>query len=761
MAHLRTIRLISIAVIMGAVLSSCSSGSSEDVAKLHRDRARSFLEKQQYDEALASFRELLKADPRDDEAFYQTALLYLRSGKPEDVDLAHQALLKVVKLKGSRTDAHVQLARLYLLAGESAKAGLQADAILAIDPAHSNGHLIKGLSLASEGRRQSGIAELRKAIELDSTNQAAYLELAKVYAQQRNFGEAEVLLRERMGAEPHIVDTRIALGDILAAAGKDDEAIEVYRQGLEMDRNNGLLYVRLAMLKQKMHRMDEAERHYREWIEAQPNNPQAFVSLAQFYSTTGRLKDADTSYQRARQIDPLSRFTQEAIIEFYLDSKRAKEARYEIEALLKPNPTDVAGRILHARLLMEEGDAEKALPLLQDLTREAPKLAIIHQYLGVAWARRRDFPQAISAFKQAKVLAPDSGEIRASLAQAYLAQDSLSLALREGETAVQLNPHNVFALKILADAHLLAGDMKRAEEMLKEALALQPQDALIHYRLGGILRDRRPVEALAHFEQALERNPQSLENLEQVVAILVSQNRMPDARQRVVRHISATPQDPKLHNLLGRVLMQGRHFSEAEATFKRAMALDKALLVTYVNLGELYARQGKIKQAVEELERVVLENPRQPAVLMLLGMLHEQQKDVPRAMARYEEALQISAGFAPAANNLAWLLLEHAGDKERALQYAEMAWKAFPTDPYIADTLGWIYFKKEMYPKAVTLLKNAVDNLPEHPTILFHYGMAQYWNDNNAEAKKSLTKFLALSPDNMDAGKAKKVLAAL
>jgi hypothetical protein len=54
-----------------------------------------------------------------------------------------------------------------------------------------------------------------------------------------------------------------------------------------------------------------------------------------------------------------------------------------------------------------------------------------------------------------------------------------------------------------------------------------------------------------------------------------------------------------------------------------------------------------------------------------------------------------------------------------------------------------------------------VETLPEHPTILFHYGMAQYWNDNNAEAKKSLTKFLALSPDNPDASKAKKVLAAL
>ena len=37
--------------------------------------------------------------------------------------------------------------------------------------------------------------------------------------------------------------------------------------------------------------------------------------------------------------------------------------------------------------------------------------------------------------------------------------------------------------------------------------------------------------------------------------------------------------------------------------------------------------------------------------------------------------------------------------------------------------------------------------------------MAQYWNDNNAEAKKILTKFLTFSSNNPDASEAKKVLA--
>jgi len=304
--------------------------------------------------------------------------------------------------------------------------------------------------------------------------------------------------------------------------------------------------------------------------------------------------------------------------------------------------------------------------------------------------------------------------------------------------------------------------MKRAEELVKETLALQPQDALLHQRLGVILRaQRRPDEALAHFEEALQKDPGSFESLEQITAILVSQKRIAQAQERVTRQITRYPNTANLYNLLGRVLMESRNWPESEAAFKKAVALDKELLSAYVNIGELYARQGKIQQSVAELEGVLKKSPRQPSVLMRLGMLHEQQKDFSRAMTRYEEALQVNASFAPAANNLAWILLEQGGDKERALSYAETAWKASPQDPHIADTLGWVYFRKEMYAKAAGLLKEAVNKLPEDPAVLYHYGMAQYWNNEDAEAKKSLKKFLTLSPNSPDAKEAKKVLAAL
>jgi Flp pilus assembly protein TadD len=232
-------------------LCGCSFSSNEEAASTYRERARTLIGQEKFTEALAAQQEVVRLSPKDDEAYYQLALLHLRLGRPEDANLAHQALLKTIKLKGSRIDARLQLAQLYLLSGQPADAGLQADAILALEPTNSDGHLIKGLTLIADGRIQNGILELRKAIELDATNRAAYLELAHAYAQQRNFTEAGTVLRESLSREPKNVAARIALGDVLAAAGKESEAVQEYRRGLEEEKGNGALYARLAANHQK------------------------------------------------------------------------------------------------------------------------------------------------------------------------------------------------------------------------------------------------------------------------------------------------------------------------------------------------------------------------------------------------------------------------------------------------------------------------------------------------------------------------------
>lgn len=751
-----------IVLLIGTALTSCSSEPTGDDKRSRHERARELASKERFRDALVEYENLAQRDPQDDEAHYQSALLHLKLGTAEDVHLAHQALLRVVRLKPSRIDAHLDLARFYLLVEEPARARLYADAVLAIQPMHPEGHLFRGQSLVREGKVQEGIAELQQAVDADPQSAGAYLELAKTYATRHKFADAESILRDGLRVNPRSVETRTALGDVLAAAGRLAEATAEYGHGLEMDPNNGALYVRVAALHQKQHRVSEAESVYRQWMEVVPHDVHAYVALGQFYQSTGQANEALTSFQRGRQVDPSSLFAHQALIAFYLETNRLAEAGREIDALLGRTPGDTAGRLLKARLRLEQGHTNEALVLLQEMARTAPRSAMVHQALGIVWARMHKPTEAIAALKEARSLAPESSEIRINLAQAYLSHGSWSLAIKEGEAAVRFNPQNAAALTVLGDAYLLAGNTRRAQQLFKEVAAATPHDPSIHQRLGVIARAQRHFdEALAHFEQAFEENPQFMDALDQIVATLVSEGKVRQARDRVTRQIESTPNEARLYNLLGQVLGISADFVEAEAAFKHALSIDGTLLSSYANLGELYARQGRTDRAIQEFETIVSRNPRHLAALMILGILHEQQGDFPRATTRYEEALRLNPRFAPAANNLAWILIERGGDEDRALSYAETAREAMPRDPFIADTLGWIYYHKQMYAKSASLLREAVDHLPEHPLILYHYGMAQYGNGNSAEAKRSLAKFLTLSPADAHVVQAKEVLAAL
>ena len=66
-----------------------------------------------------------------------------------------------------------------------------------------------------------------------------------------------------------------------------------------------------------------------------------------------------------------------------------------------------------------------------------------------------------------------------------------------------------------------------------------------------------------------------------------------------------------------------------------------------------------------------------------------------------------------AANNLAWLLAEHGGDKERALQLAQMAKELAPEDASVSDTLGWILYQRGIYHRALALFNESAAGLPD------------------------------------------------
>jgi Flp pilus assembly protein TadD len=117
-------------------------------------------------------------------------------------------------------------------------------------------------------------------------------------------------------------------------------------------------------------------------------------------------------------------------------------------------------------------------------------------------------------------------------------------------------------------------------------------------------------------------------------------------------------------------------------------------------------------------------NQEDVAALTASGVVYQTKGDIPRAQVAYERALAVEPRLATAANNLAYLYSEHGGDKEKALQLAQMAKEGEPENPNVSDTLGWILYKRGVYQRALSLFQESATKLPDDPEIQYHLGLA-------------------------------------
>lgn len=130
-------------------------------------------------------------------------------------------------------------------------------------------------------------------------------------------------------------------------------------------------------------------------------------------------------------------------------------------------------------------------------------------------------------------------------------------------------------------------------------------------------------------------------------------------------------------------------------------------------------------------------------------------------MKRYEKALSIDANAPIAANNLAWLLTETGGNLDVALQLAQKAKAALPNSAEVADTLGWVSYRKGLFDQSVAMLKDTVAKQPEVAMFQYHLGLSCAKSGDTQLAIKSLDTALKLDPKAAPAGEAQTILKQL
>jgi tetratricopeptide (TPR) repeat protein len=198
-------------------------------------------------------------------------------------------------------------------------------------------------------------------------------------------------------------------------------------------------------------------------------------------------------------------------------------------------------------------------------------------------------------------------------------------------------------------------------------------------------------------------------------------------------------------------------YQQSEVALKKALELYPDLVAPYLYLAKLYQIKGNTDKVIAQYKMILERRPRFVRAYMEMGTIYEAEGRKADASAMYEKALELDPGFAPAANNLAWMLLQKNEDLHRALDLVKRAKKQLPDDPNVSDTFGLAIIRLGLYASAVTELSEAVKKLPDNPTVLYHLALAHWKNGEKDKAIEVLKRALETDQEFKERKQAEKL----
>jgi tetratricopeptide (TPR) repeat protein len=352
---------------------------------------------------------------------------------------------------------------------------------------------------------------------------------------------------------------------------------------------------------------------------------------------------------------------------------------------------------------------------------------------------------------------------RLALAQLYLDSGDLNLALEQTDWVLKRQAKNEAALLMAGVARLKKKEVDKAMVVFKAAQAVNPKSAAAAANIAAVdVVQKKYSEALKIYDALLKADPNRTDVLYSAAQIHLLQGNPKAALELAEKYLPRTKNRAAVYQLMGQLKLRSKEFPRAIEYFEKAVDLDPSIASAYFSIGNAYAAQGKFDAAIEQYQKMISKKPKDVTALMVLGIIYDKKNQTQKANEYYQKALDINKNFAPAANNLAWNYAHHGGNIDVALGIAQRAREANPTDPGIADTLGWINYKKGSYLTAISLLKESNEKFKgANPEVLYHLGMSHLKNGDKAAARDVLAKALATDRPFMGRDEAKKTLDSL
>ena len=529
-------------------------------------------------------------------------------------------------------------------------------------------------------------------------------------------------------------------------------AAQTFQLGGDMDRAEAEYHEVLALALQRMGNLEAAEKSGSELathlledaVAADPTYADARIDLALNYFRAGHLDPAASQAGEVIKADPHNARALQLLGDIEFAQGNFSSAADHLKTALGLKGDFDTAYSLALAYLSQHKLAETKL-LFDEILNDMGSSPELHVLIGRAYRETGYLDEAIREFKKAIELNPRYPRVHYYLALAYLGQgekERFPTARPLFEQELAINPKEFYSTFFLGVIHLEDRDFPGAEEFLKKAAQLQPDnpDPLLY--LGQeYFETNHPDLAIATLKKSIELTTDPAHNHYQV---------------------------SKAHTMIGQILIKMGKQDEAEAELKKSQELRQKAFQSDKDQQDAHQMgqhellpdlQNEERPALLEnrppLDAVALKNAREIRAALTdilanaynnLGVIQARREQYASATDDFHKAAQWNTGL-PGLDRNYGLAAFRAQRFEEAIAPLSRQATHQPDDLKARDALGMSYFMTENFAKTVDVFKPGLGALPDDPGILYALGVSLVRTGDPATASRVFRRMLEKNPD--------------
>lgn len=455
---------------------------------------------------------------------------------------------------------------------------------------------------------------------------AYFLEQVDGLLRQGKKREALRFFRTAQLLSPKDPKLLIQLGELTEeTADKFDDFRRVmlyYERAIGLAPEEPEAYIRLGLLATEQYEFERARSLLEKAYRLAPDRAETHVALGKYYYRKKDIDEALNYFLRGAKLSPSNSdiLYHAGLLRLELKKGGEREAeRFFYQAYLQ-DPKNYNALVAWLRLKTTQREKNFAMKFVRNLMEAEPENPYYHWALGEVFAAASEYRRAIPEFHKALDLDNRLSKVRMALAEALEAVGELERAVAEYRLSSLLDRRN-------SDGLFRAGELlhkmrkyNQAEEVGTYLASLSPSYPGVHRFLSHLhLVKKRIPEGIREMEIEVENNPENYQFMNEL-AELYMQFEKNDKATEVLSRVTSLPKLQKTGDfkeeriraylLLSRALRAQGKLDSAEGAARLAIGLDKGDPELHRELGFVYYAQHRDKEASEEFEVYLKQNPR-------------------------------------------------------------------------------------------------------------------------------------------------------